>query len=84
MALDIAEDLASVAFEPVSVEEFGDHTELDDEIAGEVLRLQLAAFFPPKPQERILIIAHDDPGVRAAYKASSRSVSCHRASPLFI
>ena len=50
----------------MAVEGFGDHTELDDEVAGEVLRLDLAALFPPKAQQGGLVIAHDDPGVRAA------------------
>ena len=40
--------------------------ELDDEVAGKVLRLDLAAFLAPQPQQGGLIIAHDDPGVRAA------------------
>ena len=39
---------------------------LDDEIAGQVLRLDLAALFPPQPHQSRLVIAHDDPGVRAA------------------
>ena len=66
MALDIAEDLAGVAFEPVPVERLGDHPELDDEIAGEVLRLDLAALLAPEAEQGGFIIAHDDPGVRAA------------------
>ena len=40
--------------------------ELDDQIAGQVLWLDLAALFLPEPDERFLIITHDDPGVRAA------------------
>ena len=36
-ALDRGEDLAGVAFEPVAVERFGDHSKLDDEVAREVL-----------------------------------------------
>ena len=47
-ALDPGEDLTGIAFKPVSVEGFGDHPELDDKIAGEVLGLDLAALFPPQ------------------------------------
>jgi hypothetical protein len=47
-ALDLGEDLAGIAFEPVPVEGFGDHPELDDEVAGEALRLDLATFLSPK------------------------------------
>ena len=36
----------------------------DDE--GALLRLYFTAFFPPEPDEGGFIIAHDDPGVRAA------------------
>ena len=65
-ALDAGEDLAGVAFEPVAVEGLGDDPELDDEVAGEVLGLDLAALFPPQAEQGGLVIAHDDPGVRAA------------------
>ena len=40
--------------------------ELDDEVAGEVLRLDLAALFPPEAEQGAFVVAHDDPGVRAA------------------
>ena len=40
--------------------------ELDDEVAGQVLRLDLAALFLPQPDQGGFIVAHDDPGVRAA------------------
>ena len=65
-ALDLGEDLAGVAFVPVPVEGLGHDPELDDEVAGEVLRLDLAALFPPQAEQGGLVIAHDDPGVRAA------------------
>jgi hypothetical protein len=48
------------------VQGFGDHAKLDDEIAGEVLRLALASFLAPEAHEGGLVIAHDDAGVRAA------------------
>ena len=46
-ALNRGEDLAGVAFEPVAVEGLGNQPELDDEVAGQVLRLDFAALFPP-------------------------------------
>jgi hypothetical protein len=33
---------------------------------GQILRLDLAALFAPEPDQRLLILAHDDAGVRAA------------------
>ena len=35
-------------------------------------RLDLAALFPPQPQEGGLIVAHDDPGVRAADERAAK------------
>jgi hypothetical protein len=40
--------------------------ELDDEIAGKVLRVDLAPLFLPQPYQGGLVIAHYYPGVRAA------------------
>ena len=45
--------------------------ELDDEVAGQVLRLGLAPFLPPQADQGCFIAAHDDPGVRAADEKSS-------------
>ncbi len=64
--LDVRDDLAGIGLVPAPVEVLGGQAELDDEVAGEVLRLDLAALFPPQPQQGGLVIAHDDPGVRAA------------------
>ncbi len=49
--LDVGEHLAGVALEPVAVEGFGDHTELNDEVAGKVLGRDFAALFPPEAEE---------------------------------
>ena len=54
---------------PAPVEVLGDDAELDDEVAGQVLRLDLAALFPPEPEQGGLVVAHDDPGVGAADEA---------------
>ena len=59
-------DLSGVALVPVPVKGFGREPKLDDEIAGEVLRLDLAAFLLPQAQEGGFVGAHDDPGVGAA------------------
>ena len=54
---------------PAPVQVFGSRPELDHKVARQVLRIELAALFPPKPEKRILIIAHDNSGVRAANEA---------------
>ena len=66
LALHLGDDLAGVAFVPVPVEMLGHGAELDDQVARQVLGLDLAALFPPQPEQGGLIVAHDDPGVRAA------------------
>jgi len=43
-------------------------TELDDKMAREVAGLDFPAFFPPMLQEGALVVAHNDPRVRAADK----------------
>ena len=65
-ALDVGKDLPGIALVPAPIEGLGHHPELDDEIAGKVLRLDLAAFFPPQAEQGGLVIAHDDSGVGAA------------------
>jgi hypothetical protein len=64
--LDIDKDVPRVGLIPAPVKALGHSPKLDEEITGQVLRLDLTAFFSPEPNERLLIIAHDDPGVRAA------------------
>ena len=59
-------DLAGIALVPAPVELLGRGPELDDEVAGQVLRLDLAALLPPEAEQGGFVVAHDDPGVRAA------------------
>jgi aminoglycoside phosphotransferase len=47
----------------VAVEGFGDYPELDDEIAGEVLRLLFTALLTPQAKQGRLVVTHDDAGV---------------------
>ena len=68
---------------PVAVEGFGDHPKLDDEVAREVLRLDLAALLPPQPDEGGFIIAHDDPGVRAADECPAIFGGAQRWKPIY-
>ena len=55
LALDVFEDLAGIALVPVPIERFGHEAKLDDEVAGEVLRLDLAAFLPPEAEQGGLV-----------------------------
>ena len=70
LALHLGDDLAGIAFVPVPVEVLGHGAELDDQVIREVLRLDLAALFPPKAEQGGFIVAHDDPGIRAADEAA--------------
>ena len=59
-----------------AIEGLGHDAELDDEVAGEVLGLDLAALFPPQANQGGFVIAHDDAGVRAADKRTSLLEKC--------
>jgi hypothetical protein len=69
--------LPGVALVPIPVEGFGHETELDDEVAGEVLRLELAPLFLPEAEEGGFVAAHDDPGVGAADEAETFKTTSH-------
>ena len=49
--LDVRDDLTGIGLVPAPVEVLGSQAELDDEVAGQVLRLDFAAFLPPEPQQ---------------------------------
>ena len=55
-----------LSFVPAAVELLGGEAELDDEVVGQVFRLDFAALLPPQAEQRGFVIAHDDPGIRAA------------------
>ena len=63
--LDVVDGLAGVAFIPAPVEVLGDQPKLDDQVAGQVLRFDFAAFLPPEPDQGGFVGAHDDAGVGA-------------------
>ena len=71
--------LPGIAFVPEPIEVLGHEAELDDEVAGEVLRLGLAPFLPPEAHQRCFVAAHYDPGVRPADEraALDNSVKLH-------
>ena len=62
-ALDIFDDMPRRALIPLPVQVFSREPQLDDEIAGQVLRLGLAPFFAPEAEQSGLIGAHDDPDI---------------------
>ena len=66
LMLNAFDGLPGVALVPIPVEGFSHGPELDDEVAGEVLRLDLATFFLPEAEEGGFVSAHDHPGVGAA------------------
>src|SRR5262249_25469004 len=65
-ALDVGDVPDGVALVPRAIELFGGGPELNDEVAGQVLRLNLAPFLLPEADKGRFVIAHDDPGVGAA------------------
>jgi len=55
----------------VPVQVLSGDTQLYNEIAREILRLDLAALLPPQPEEGGFVIAHDDPGIRPPNKVTA-------------
>src|SRR5262245_27485612 len=70
-ALHVAHLPAGVALVPGAVELLGSPPELHDEIAREVLRLDLASLLAPYPDQGGFIAAHDDAGVGAANETAA-------------
>ena len=66
LLLDIDKHLTGVGLVPAPVHLLGRKTEQDEEIAGEVLGLDFAAFFAPKPQDGSFMVAHNNSGVGPA------------------
>ena len=67
-ALTVRDGSSGVALVPGPVERLSGDAELDDEIVRQVLGFGLAALFLPQPDQRRLVRAHDDSGVRPADK----------------
>jgi hypothetical protein len=61
--LDICDDPPGVGLVPPPIQLLGGEAELHNQVAGQVLWLGFTAFFSPQPQQRGLVIAHDDSGV---------------------
>jgi len=61
---------AGIGLIPAPIKGLSRQPELYDQIAGEVLRLDLTALLLPEPDQGSLVLAHDDPGVGAADKSS--------------
>ena len=57
--LDFFDGRAVIALEPAAIEGSGDHPELNDEIAGQICRFDLATLFPPQAYQCGFIIAHE-------------------------
>ena len=63
LPLNVRDDLAGIGLIPAPIEVLCREPELDDEIARQVLRIDLAALFVPEMNQSGLVLAHDDPGV---------------------
>ena len=64
--LPMADPMAGLTLVPGAVEFLGHEPELDNELAGQIRRLGLAALLLPQPDQGGLVTAHDDAGVGAA------------------
>jgi hypothetical protein len=64
--LYVCKDLSRIGLVPAPVKVLGHNAKLNYEIAGQVFRLNLSTLPVPQTEEGGFIIAHDDPGIRAA------------------
>ena len=71
MLLGIGDGLTGVCFVPTPIQIFGDLPELDEKVVRQIFRFGFTALFPPQPQQRSFIFAHNDAGVRAADERAS-------------
>jgi hypothetical protein len=76
MPLGILHQLTGIELIPAPVQVLRREPELDDEVTREVLRLDLAALLPPEPDQRRLVLAHDDPSVGAADEVAAVLAFC--------
>jgi hypothetical protein len=76
LALRVPDLPAGVALMPGAIELLGRGSELYDEVAGQVLRLDLAPFLAPQADQGCFIAAHDDPRVRAANERAAVDKLC--------
>src|SRR5262249_11367402 len=72
-SLHLRNDVPGIALEPMPIEGLGHKTKLNDEIVGEVLRLGLATFLAPQPQQGSLVAPHNYPRVGAADEALAKT-----------
>jgi hypothetical protein len=84
VALNIGDAPAGVALVPGAVELLGGGPKLHDEVAGNVLGLNLPPLLVPKADQSRLVAAHDNPGVGAADEgaalcklANLQCIGCH-------
>jgi hypothetical protein len=75
--LDTRDGVAGVTFVPDPIEVLGHHAELNDEVCREVLWADLAPLFLPQPDQGLLILPRDDPGVGTTDEAAAVNICLH-------
>jgi len=80
LPLHIGKNLPGINLIPVPVQVLGRQTELNDEVAGEILWLDLAALLPPEPEEggfiAPMIIRASDPPMKQRRSVKRVVLAC--------
>src|SRR6516165_2773888 len=63
LRLHVRKDLAGIGLIPAPVQVLRRQAKLDEEVARKVFWLDLAPLLSPKPEERSLVVAHDDASI---------------------
>jgi len=71
LSLNVRKYLTGIGLIPAPVQVLGRNAKLNDQIAGEILRLHFAPLFSPEAEERGFIVPDNDPGVRPADEVAS-------------
>jgi hypothetical protein len=69
--LNVRSDLAGISLVPTPIEVLGRAPKLDDEVAGQIRRLDLAPLLPSESKKGVLVLAHNDVGVRSSYEVAT-------------
>ena len=76
-SLHVLDGMAGVALIPASVEVLGDRAKLNDQVVREIFWFDLAALFPPQPNEIGLVIAHNHPSIGSANERAAVNLPQH-------
>jgi len=68
LTLNVRKHMTGIGLIPAPVQLLRRQPQLDNEVAGQVLRLDLAPLLPPQSEQRRLVTTHNNTGIGTADK----------------